>query len=109
MSSSPPVGPRRPHRGLVAAVVGLTLLGAGALAVLVGLIGRGGEPVGRSGPLAADSHGEVPAPAGGIGAEPDPPPVLLVRRIGELPGAVLRRARAFAGARVSVGLARRVA
>lgn len=32
-----------------------------------------------------------------------------MRRIGELPGPVLRRARALAGTRVSVGLARRVA
>ena len=109
MSSSSPVGPRRPHRGLIAAAVVLTLLGVGALAVLAGQTGRGGEPVGRPGTLPADSRGGVPTPAGGMRAAPPPPPVLLVRRIGELPARVLHRARALAGARVSVGLARRVA
>jgi hypothetical protein len=69
--------------------------------------------------LASERAGEpVEAPAGTPSESPsDPagrqgtplPPVLLVRRIGELPAPVLRRARELAGRdRVSVGSSRRV-
>ncbi len=92
----------------MAAAIALAVLGAGALVALAALTGDGGEPVGRLGDLPSGSRGGVPAPTGGSREGP-PPPVLLVRRIGELPGPVLRRARALAGAGVSVGLAGRVA
>lgn len=105
MSRSPSVAPRTPRRARLAVAIALAV-GVGAL---VALAGSDGEPAGRSGDVRADGRGDASTPATQGRGDVAPRPVLLVRRIGELPAPVLRRARALAGARVSVGFAGRVA
>ena len=89
------------------AVAIVLAVGVGAV---VALAGSNGEPAGRSGDVRADGRGDATSPATQGRGDVAPRPVLLVRRIGELPAPVLRRAHDLVGAdRVSIGSARRVA
>jgi len=87
------------------------LAGASVLALVVTLAlsagPRGSSPVADDDRARSDASAPVSPSARERPAAP--PRVLLVRRIGELPAPVLRRARALAGReRVSVGAVRRV-